>query len=71
MNDVIAFLKRNGFERMEKKSYANKVCNVLIMEDYYAVANNEGYTIYSTDLSIYWLIGVLTYYGYIHQCYIK
>jgi len=72
MNEVIGFLKRNGFERMEKNSYANDKCNVTFEEyGYYGVSDNEGNTMYSTNLEIYWLIGVLTYYDYIPKNYSK
>jgi len=65
---IIRFLKRNGFNRMETNSYANGVCNVVEEGNaYYAVSNNAGDTIYSKDLNIYWLIGVLIYCGYIDK----
>lgn len=71
MNDIISFLKRNGFERMdEPKHYANEKCSVVIESDekgkhYYAVANNNGDTVYSKDINIYWLTGILLWFGYI------
>ncbi len=69
MKDVINFLLANGFELSEKNSYGNGICNVVIEEDHYAVANNDGDAMYSKDLNIYWLIGVLTYYGYMSKNY--
>jgi len=66
---IIDFLQLNGFERTEKSSYVNDLCNVVIENDHYAVANNVGATQYSSDLNIYWLIGVLTYYGFISRMY--
>lgn len=64
------FLLKNGFTVLEKdRSYANEFCNVVIEDDCYAVANNEGNTMYSVDLNIYWLIGILTYYGYLNKNY--
>ena len=80
MNEkVIDFLVKNGFTWMEKNSYANDMCNVVYEElksdnkkiGYYAVSNNNGDTMYSSTLEIYWLIGVLTYYGYIDKNYKK
>lgn len=73
MNEVIGFLIKNGFDRMETNSYANDKCNVVINNNggYYAVANNLGDVMYSNDLTIYWLIGVLTYYDYIDKNYKK
>ena len=69
MKGIIAFLKRNGFKRMEKNSYANELCNVVFQEDGYEVSDNEGNSMYSGDVNIYWLIGVLTYYGYMDKEY--
>jgi len=70
-NKIALFLERNGFERIGEDSYSNEHCNVLI-EDYgYAVANNRGDTMYSDSFNIYWLIGVLTYYGYMNKNYKK
>ena len=69
MKDVIAFLKKNGFKRIEKNSYANNMCNVVISKTGYEVANNNGDTMYSENLQIYWLIGMLTYYGFMDKNY--
>lgn len=66
---AIAFLKKNGFKRIERNSYANSMCNVVIDLWNYSVADNTGNTMYSKDLNIYWLIGVLTYYGYMDKNY--
>jgi len=72
MNEIISFLKRNGFKRMdEPKHYANDKCSVVIENHegvtnyYYAVANNNGDAMYSGDANIYWLAGVLLWFGYI------
>ena len=67
MEDVIEFLKNNGFKKIEKNSYANEVCNIIITPDGYEVANNEGWVRYSNDFNIYWLIGILIYYEYIDK----
>jgi hypothetical protein len=69
MKDVIKFLKLNGFKKIETNSYANDRCNVVLEKDSYAVANNSGDAMYSKDLNIYWLIGVLTYYNYMDKNY--
>ena len=69
MNDIIWFLKKNGFKRMEKNSYANDRVNVVIEKNGFAIANGEGTAMYSKGHSIYWLIGVLTYYGFIDKNY--
>lgn len=70
MKSVIDFLKMNGFKSMELGSYANDKCNVVITPNNYEVANNNGDVVYSKDHSIYWLIGVLTYYRYIPKDYV-
>lgn len=63
------FLLKNGFKQDEPNHYVNEVCSVLIEDDHYAVANANGDAMYSNGLNIYWLIGVLTYYGYIWKHY--
>lgn len=68
-NTVINFLKNNGFERNETNNYIKDQWNVTDEGGYYAIANGLGDTIYSNDLNIYWLIGVLTYYGIIDKDY--
>lgn len=70
MIGVVQFLKRNGFEKTEPNSYANNMCNIVITDVVYEVADSEGGIMYSNDLNIYWLIGVLTYYGYINKNYV-
>lgn len=70
-NSTISFLKRNGFKKMEANSYANDECNVVFEDGKFAVANNDGNAIYSNDNSIFWLIGVLSYYHYIPKNYIE
>ena len=71
MNYAEQFLLSNGFELMEENSYANSVCNVVINkeEGIYEVANNEGFVMYSNNMSIYWLIGYLTFSNFIPQNY--
>ena len=66
---VIRFLKNNGFKRVEKNSYANDKCKVEFVEEQYEVSDNEGCAMTSIGLNIYWLVGVLTYYGYIDKNY--
>jgi hypothetical protein len=68
-NKVIAFLKLNGFARMETNSYANDRCNVVNDGGGYAISDNEGNTMYVLDSSIYSLIGVLTYHGFMDKNY--
>jgi hypothetical protein len=71
MKEVKDFLQKNGFAQDEENQnhYVNGNCSILIEKDHYAVANASGDAIYSNGLNIYWLIGVLTYYGYMHKHY--
>lgn len=70
MQDVKEFLLKNGFNQEDEPNhYVNEVCSVLIEDDHYAVANANGDAMYSNGLNIYWLIGVLTYYGYMWKHY--
>lgn len=71
MEDIVNFLTANDFKKIDENSYANSLCNVVIEKDHYAVANNNGDVMYSRDYNIYWLIGVLTYYGFISKNYIQ
>ena len=71
MNKTIAFLKKNGFKKMEQNSYANEFCNIVLEKNHYVVTNNSWGTMYSNDLNIYWLIGVLTYYDFMNKDYKK
>jgi len=71
MKEVKEFLVLNGFQKIEEHLYANDMCRVEFFEHGYGVANNAGDAMYSKDHNIYWLIGVLTYYGYMNKNYIK
>lgn len=75
MEVVKEFLEKNGFEYYEINDYFhNDNCVVKIGETSYTIISyevcfNEEYTMYSQDLNIYWLIGVLTYYNLIDKNY--
>jgi hypothetical protein len=76
MNDVEKFLLLNGFKKTDNKGIyrgKNKKCRVIIHDDYYEVfydiENDKTGSMYSTDLNIYWLIGVLTYHGLMDKKY--
>lgn len=69
MKAIIEFLEKNGFKRIEENSYSNDLCNVVIEKDHYVLANNEGDVMYSPNLNIYWLIGALTYLGFMDKNY--
>lgn len=71
---IIEFLKRNGFERIEKDSYALGCFNLVFenstMNDceFIQIANGYGTLIAAAPLnsdSHYWVVGVLVYHGII------
>lgn len=64
-----AFLLMNGFEKAKQNLFRNKLCYVEIFDDYYSVQDKSEGVMYSKDLNIYWLIGVLTYYNFIDKNY--
>ena len=79
--ELIEFLKINAFTHTQdtKHNITNKHCHITILEDadefrglyrYYCVESELGQT-YSSNLEIYWLIGYLTYYGYMDKDYKK
>jgi hypothetical protein len=61
------FLLRNGFNKTDEFSYSNDYCNVVIKDSHYAVADNLGGVMYSTDHSFYWLLGYLVWDGFIEK----
>jgi hypothetical protein len=61
------FLCKNGFED-NGRGYFNEYCVVIVNDDHYCVEMDQGH-MYSNDLSIYWLIGVLTYGGLMDKNY--
>lgn len=72
MKDVIDLLTANGFRQEKHNVCSNKHVDVIINEDDYEIfiKENEGSTMNSPTLNIYWLIGVLTYYGWMDRNYI-
>ena len=72
MKDVVKFLEKNGFKREENPfypMYSNDKCKIIIYKDNYVIVDNKDGRLYSADLAIYWLIGALTYYGYMDKNY--
>lgn len=71
MKPVIEFLELNGFFKMKSKTtcYGNDKIEVWIYEDHYAVGSNEEGWRYSENHNIYWLIGTLTYNGFMDKNY--
>ena len=69
---VYNFLVKNGFEISISNDFdyifTNEKCKVKINETHYSVQTNDS-IMYSDNLNIYWLIGVLTYYNYMDRNY--
>ena len=65
---IIAWLKRNGFQKMEANSYANDVCDVVLLGKSVAIADNNGNAQYG-EMDIDWVIGNLTRRGFIDKNY--
>jgi hypothetical protein len=63
-----AFLKRNGFEKMETNHYANDMCGVVFLERSIAVADSYGSETFIPN-DTYALIGYLTYRKFISKNY--
>ena len=72
MKDVKRFLTNNGFKKVRtvnnSHEYVNDYCVVVINENNYEVFDKDA-SMFSTDHNIYWLIGVLTYYGMMDRNY--
>ena len=73
MREVIKFLETNGFKQEDiHNRYSNDKCTVIILELRYCLTfklDVDMTNICSNDLNIYWLIGILTYYGLINKEY--
>jgi len=65
------FLLKNGFKKKRGLFYNDK-CQIKIFSDVYKITFDESgndYSMYSKNHNIYWLIGVLTYYGLMDKNY--
>ena len=72
---TIEFLKLNNFVETLENTYTNSKCEIEIIyangeAKSYRVTTEAG-SVYSTDMNIYWLIGILTYNGYIDRNFKK
>lgn len=69
--DIIAFLKRNGFKRMEANHYANDYCGVVYDTDVkqIVVADNAGYTRFCHH-DLYSVLGLLSYHSFINRTFV-
>jgi len=71
-NIVGKFLLKNGFTKSAENTYTNAKCDVgfrLDDEVYEVYIIKDDALRYSDSLSIYWLIGVLTYYNLMDKNY--
>lgn len=69
MEDVIKFLEKNGFKKVEQNSYDNNVCSVVLNTSGYIISDNNGNLVCLNGLLIYTLIGYLTYQGFMDKNY--
>lgn len=77
IKDVEEFLISNGFEKTESKTFSNGKCKIIINatdepsdNDHYEIVDiKHDASMYSDNLNIYWLIGVMTYYGFMDKNY--
>jgi len=69
MNEVGEFLKANGFATASESVYVNGKCNVIFNTTYYEIIDREGNAMYTESISIYALIGILTYCGFMDKNY--
>lgn len=60
------FLKKNGFERMEKHHYANDKCSVDMKGDFISIADNQGDNVI-IPVDIYAMIRVLVWWHYVKE----
>lgn len=71
MKDVTDFLTVNGFRQEKHNIWSNEHVDVTINERYYQVTiKKDGSFMQSDNLNIYWLIGVMTYYGWMERNYV-
>lgn len=68
------FLEKNGFKQDSNGTFINGICAVRVSDFFYCVGTHESnfgeqWFMYSQDLNIYWLVGVLTWYGLIDKNY--
>ena len=70
MNEVKEFLKANGFESNDLNiMFVNDKCSIAIGNLYYTITDNDLNIMYTKSVSIYELIGMLTYCGFMDKNY--
>ena len=60
------FLRKRGFERMERNHYANDKCSVNLDDKYISIADNLGDNVI-IPVDIYSVVGALIYWEYIEK----
>ena len=70
-----SFLLKNGFKGIGGDSYSNSECIVIVLDDYYQIdfdyPEYGRVSTYTDSLSIYHLIGILTWYDLMDRNYKK
>ena len=65
---VKSFLEKNGFEIIDNDKLSNNACVVYFLDEHYCISHN-GFDYYTPDLTIYTLIGYLTYNNLLNKNY--
>ena len=70
-----SFLLKNGFKGIGGDSYRNSECTVIVLDDCYQIdfdyLEYERVSMYTDSLSIYHLVGILTWYDLLDRNYKK
>jgi hypothetical protein len=69
-NEIGAFLERNGFKKISKHQWQNDVV-IGISDKCFVITHGFGETVFSKEFSLYWLIGYLTYNGFLNKEYVQ
>ena len=73
MDEVVKFVLKNGFKETGLYHFANDNCQVEIVdnsnEQYYVISDKQGNTMFTDNVNIYQLIGILTYYNLMDKNY--
>ena len=69
-----SFLLKNGFKGIGGDSYRNSECTIIVTEDQYEIQfiqEGDEVSMYTDSLSVYHLVGILTWYDLIDKNYKK
>jgi hypothetical protein len=71
MKYVTKFLEENNFIQEKHNIWSNQFVDIVIEESgYEVIIKEDSSSMLSQNLNIYWLIGVLTYNGWMEKNYI-